>query len=99
MSINELATLRRAIDEIDSQLLALLAQRQRKVAEVIAVKSRTGIPARVPERVAEVINGVVAQAPQAGVDPALARTVWTAMVDWFIAHEEAALAAPAPRKP
>ena len=58
---------------------------------VIAVKEEAGLPARIPERVAEVIASLKAEAPAVGASPDLVETVWTAMIEWFIAHEEEAL--------
>lgn len=83
-----MADIRRDIDRLDENLVKLLAQRQRLVEQAIVVKKRDGIPARVPERIEQVIRHVRSLAGTHRVDPALAETIWTEMLEWFIAHEE-----------
>jgi isochorismate pyruvate lyase len=92
MTEDTLTSLRNQIDAIDMRLLALIGERQALVERVVAVKKRSHLPARIPERIAEVIGRQVAAAPAHGAAPALVETVWTAMIEWFIAHEERALA-------
>jgi len=86
-----LEALRERIDAIDNELLAVLGKRQALVAQVIAVKERDMLPARIPDRVAEVVDRVMQEAPEHGASPDLAKAVWTAMIEWFIAFEEKAL--------
>ena len=87
----DLTAIRAGIDDVDRQILQLLGKRQALVQQVIPIKLKGHLPARIPGRVLQVIEGAVALAPLHGVDPDLARTVWSAMVEWFVAHEEAAL--------
>lgn len=84
----DLKSARTDIDRIDAQLVALLAERQKVVERVIAIKTRDGIPALIPERVDVVIENAAAQAKAAGLSPDLARQVWRTMVDWFVAYEK-----------
>lgn len=86
-----LEALRQQIDAIDNELLAALGKRQALVEQVIAVKARDQLPARIPERVTEVVDRVTEAAQKHGTSPELAKAVWTAMIDWFIAFEEKAL--------
>jgi isochorismate pyruvate lyase len=86
-----IAELRHEIDIVDEKLIKLLAERQRLVEGVIAVKHRDGIPARVPERVDYVIDRARVLARAHHLDPALAESLWTEMVEWFVAHEERTL--------
>lgn len=86
-----LKALRRQIDHVDNEILAALGRRQALVEHVIAVKSRDSLPARIPERVAEVVDRVRREAPRHGASPDLAKSVWTTMIEWFIAFEERAL--------
>jgi isochorismate pyruvate lyase len=88
---SDLNVLRAQIDAVDNDLLSLLGKRQALVAQVIAVKVRYNLPARIPERVTEVVDRVMREAPKHGTSPDLARTVWSAMINWFIAFEEMAL--------
>lgn len=80
--------IRAEIDRIDERLVELLAARQRLVEQAIVVKKRDGIPARVPQRIEQVMAHVRRLSGAHRVDPALAETIWTEMLEWFIAHEE-----------
>lgn len=86
-----MSSIRKEIDRIDESLIKLLAERQRFVERAIVVKQRDGIPARVPERIDKVIDNARVLARAHNLDPALAETLWTEMVEWFVAHEERAL--------
>lgn len=89
---DSLGAIRKDIDRLDQELIRLLAERQRLVERAIAVKRRTGVPARIPERIDEVIDRARTLARAHGVDPVLAETIWTEMVEWFVGHEERQLA-------
>jgi isochorismate pyruvate lyase len=86
-----IADLRQEIDVVDEKLIKLLAERQRLVEAIIAVKHTEGIPARVPARVDYVIDRARVLARAHHLDPALAESIWTEMVEWFVAHEERTL--------
>jgi isochorismate pyruvate lyase len=86
-----IASLRQDIDVVDEKLIKLLAERQRLVEAIIAVKHTEGIPARVPARVDYVIDRARVLARAHHLDPALAESIWTEMVEWFVAHEERTL--------
>jgi len=83
-----LPALREVIDQIDRDLVALIAKRVRCLDQVIAVKQREGIPAAIPERVEEVVAHVRAEAEAAGVPPDLAEMLWRNLIGWSIAYEE-----------
>jgi isochorismate pyruvate lyase len=87
-----LSELRIEIDALDAELVKLLAARARVVERVAAVKAAESLPAFIPERVEEVVARVKALAEAEGVDPALAESVWRAMIAWFVAFEEKSLA-------
>lgn len=70
-SFNSLDELRIQIDEIDSQMVELLAKRAKVTAQVGQYKSRVGLPIYVPEREAELINKRREQAKAFGVSPML----------------------------
>jgi isochorismate pyruvate lyase len=89
----ELAALRAEIDRIDSELVKLLAERMKVVDQVIAVKTRTGLPALIPERVEEVADRVREEAKRLGAPPELAELVYRRMMDWVIAYEDKRLKA------
>jgi isochorismate pyruvate lyase len=86
-----IADLRQEIDMVDEKLIKLLAERQRLVEAIITVKHMEGIPARVPARVDYVIDRARVLARAHHLDPALAESIWTDMVEWFVAHEERTL--------
>ena len=86
-----IADLRQEIDVVDEKLIKLLAERQRLVEAIITVKHAEGIPARVPARVDYVIDRARVLARAHNLDPALAESIWTEMVEWFVAHEERTL--------
>jgi isochorismate pyruvate lyase len=85
---NELAKFRAEIDRIDSEIVKLLAERRKVVNGVIAVKTKSGLPAFIPERVEEVAERVRAEARRLGAPPDLAERVWRNLMDWVIAYEE-----------
>ena len=91
MKKTSITDLRSEIDSVDEKLIKLLAERQRLVEAVIAVKHRDGIAARVPARVDYVIDRARVLARAHHLDPALAESIWTEMVEWFVAHEERTL--------
>ncbi len=82
-----IADLRHEIDVVDEKLIKLLAERQRLVEAIIAVKLDEGVPARVDY----VIDRARVLARAHHLDPALAESIWTEMVEWFVAHEERTL--------
>ena len=86
-----LSDLRRQIDALDSELVALLAKRQRCVERVIEIKRAEQLPARVPERIEEVLTRVRELAEAEKLEPDLAIALWREMIEQFIAFEERAL--------
>jgi isochorismate pyruvate lyase len=84
----EMAALRLKIDAIDAALVDALAERQRCIETAADIKSRIGWPARIPPRVDQVLARVAALAQEKNLDPALARSLWTAVIEWSIAYEE-----------
>lgn len=84
--------LRNEIDALDRALIELLAQREKLVERVLLVKKAENLPGRIQSRVDAVVNNACARATEIGMNPDLARTVWTAMVEWFVSHEEKRLA-------
>lgn len=71
VSPNELSQLRQQIDDIDNQLVELLAKRAKVTARVGKYKSKVGLPIYVPEREAELIAKRRAEAEQLNVSPVL----------------------------
>lgn len=71
VSPNELSQLRQQIDDIDNQLVELLAKRAKVTARVGKYKSKVGLPIYVPEREAELIAKRRSEAEQLNVSPVL----------------------------
>lgn len=63
--------LRNQIDELDNQLVELLAKRATITTQVGQIKAKTGMPTYVPEREADLIASRRAQADSKGVSPDL----------------------------
>ena len=87
-----LADLRARIDRIDTEMVRLLALRFACVREVIVVKEREGLPARLDGRVDEVVARIGALAEQHDLPPELAAVLWREMIVWIIAYENRELA-------
>ena len=85
---DRLTDLRRDIDSLDRALVDLLSRREKLVGEVLIYKKANNLPGRIPARVNAVIDNAARRATDVGMNPDLARTVWTAMVEWFVRHEE-----------
>ena len=83
-----MSDIRKEIDRIDESLVKLLAERQRWVEKAVVTKKRERLPARDEARMRQVIDHVRVLARAHNVDPALVETMWTEMVEWFIAYEE-----------
>jgi isochorismate pyruvate lyase len=89
---DEMADVRRIIDALDDELVALFARRQRQIERAARVKPLLEIPARVPERVDEVIARVLVAARREGLSPELAETLWARAIEWSIEYEERLMA-------
>ncbi|MGJ0533764.1 chorismate mutase [Methylocystis sp.] len=85
---DEMSDVRRLIDELDEELVALLAKRQRQIERAARIKPALGIPANVPERVDEVLAHVLGAAHREGLSVEVAMTLWRALIDWSIQYEE-----------
>jgi isochorismate pyruvate lyase len=94
---DEMADVRRVIDELDDALVALLAKRQRQIERAAKVKPALGIPARVPERVDEVLARVLGAARREGLSVEVAMNLWTAIIEWSIQYEERLMGDRAPK--
>ncbi|WP_457796481.1 chorismate mutase [Methylocystis sp. S23] len=94
---DEMSDVRRVIDELDDELVALLARRQRQIERAANVKPALGIPARVPDRVDEVLARVLGAARREGLSVEVAMNLWTAIVEWSIQYEERLMGDRAPK--
>ncbi|HEY8508767.1 MAG TPA: prephenate dehydrogenase/arogenate dehydrogenase family protein [Steroidobacteraceae bacterium] len=85
-----LEDLRRRLNEIDRQLLTLVAERKALSTEVARVKRATGYPTRDYEREREVIMGARAAAAELGVSPALAEELLRLLIRSSLTTQEQA---------
>ena len=80
--------LRTQIDKLDFQLIEMLVTRAGYIDRASQLKPGEGLPARIPDRVEEVVQRVRASSDQLGMDPDLAEKLWRILIDWSIAREE-----------
>ncbi|MBY6059781.1 chorismate mutase [Leisingera daeponensis] len=78
---------RAQIDRMDRALVRMLAARAGYIDRAIALKQLNGWPARIPERVEEVVMNARAAAEGEGLDPDLIESLWRQLVEWSIARE------------
>ncbi|MEM9046192.1 MAG: chorismate mutase [Pseudomonadota bacterium] len=83
-----MAALRRTIDAHDQGLLVQLAQRRDLISRAAEIKQDTGLPARIDERVEEVVARVRGGAGRHGLDPDLMERIWRDLIEAAIALEE-----------
>jgi len=87
-----MAELRTQIDALDGALIDLLVERAGFIDRAITLKQQENLPARINDRVEEVVQNVRASADTGGLDPDLAETLWRHLIEWSIAREEKQLA-------
>jgi chorismate mutase/prephenate dehydrogenase len=80
--------LRRSLNDLDRQLLATVAERQRVSREVARVKRDTGYPTRDYERERTVIVGARNAAAELGVSPDLAENLMRLLIRSSLATQE-----------
>ncbi|MFN3973257.1 MAG: chorismate mutase [Gemmobacter sp.] len=86
-----MADLRAEIDRIDASLMRLFAERACYIDRAAQIKAVVGLPARIEDRVEQVVANVRRHAEAEGVPPDLAEKLWRKMIEWSIAREEASL--------
>jgi chorismate mutase len=77
---NELETLRRSIDAVDTRLLELIHERVRLVLEVGAYKAKRGLAVYDPERERRMLERLSALA-QPPVEPDTVRRIFERLID------------------
>ena len=82
---------RAEIDRLDVALVRLLIERAGYIDRAAEVKAGVGWPARLDERVEQVVDKVRRLAWGEGLDPDLAEALWRRLIDWSIAREEVSL--------
>lgn len=87
-----MAEVRAGIDTLDKQLVDMLTLRAAFIDRATQLKQGNGWPARIPERVEEVVSNVRQEAEATGLDPELIERLWRQLIDWSIDREEVGLA-------
>lgn len=83
-----LEQLRTRLTEVDRELLALAADRQRIVAEIGAHKIQNAVPTRDYEREREVMKGAREYAEELGLDPELAEAIMIELIRASLTAQE-----------
>ena len=88
MSMTDLRT---QIDALDGALIDMLVDRAGYIDRAITLKQNENLPARINDRVEDVVQKVRAKADASGFDADLAETLWRHRIEWSIAREEKVL--------
>lgn len=88
---SSMAEVRQGIDALDKQLVQLLRRRAGFIDRATELKQGNGWPARIPERVEEVVMNARREAEAQGLDPDLIEQLWRQLIDWSIDREETGL--------
>lgn len=86
MSFSSIEDVRNRIDQLDSELVKLIAQRGECVKAAAAFKTDHSA-VRAPDRVQQVIDKVRKQASDAGVPEVIVEKVYRTMIGAFIDYE------------
>jgi isochorismate pyruvate lyase len=86
-----MAEIRSEIDRVDAALVALFAERVSYIDRAGAIKSTIGLPARIDDRVEEVVARVRSHAVAHGLPPDKLEKLWRRVIDWSIEREERVL--------
>jgi isochorismate pyruvate lyase len=86
-----MAEIRAEIDRLDGELVALFAERVSYIDRAAVIKTGVGLPARIEDRVEDVITKVRAHAVSHGLPPDKLEKLWRKLIDWSIEREEAVL--------
>ena len=84
----ELAALRASIDNLDSALVCLLAERFKITQRVGELKAELGLPPADPQREAQQIERLRRLADEANLDPEFAEKFLTFIVSEVVRHHE-----------
>lgn len=93
-----MADVRAEIDRLDAALVAMLAERAGYIDRAAQIKAEVDLPARIDDRVEEVVRNVRGHAATHGLPPDLVEKFWRRLIDWSIAREESHLGPDSLRK-
>ena len=79
---------RNNIDNLDRDILEILAIRFKIASEVAAAKKALGIPARIEQRIKHVIESREQAARKLSIPDGAAKAIWTTLVEETCKYEE-----------
>ena len=85
--MRDLSDIRKEIDIIDDDIIALLARRFALMPEVIAYKRAHSLPAIIPERVEEVLQRNIKAAKLHGLDENLTQQIYSLIINTYCKME------------
>ncbi len=88
LTAGELLELRQRLDEIDTGIVDLIAERQAVVTTIAEHKLKTGLPLRHYAREAEVIDRGMARAKSRGLDGSVARDILQTLIHHSLSNQE-----------
>ena len=88
MDTKKLDQLRNKLDEIDEQIITLIAERQFNVEQIGNVKLSTNSPTRDYQREKQVINKVRNHARKQGLDPEVAQHIFELVIETSLSKQE-----------
>ena len=83
--------IRAEIDRVDAELVALFAERVSYIDRAAVIKTGVGLPARIDDRVEDVVAKVRGHAVAHGLPPDKLEKLWRKLIDWSIEREETVL--------
>ncbi|NGM44602.1 chorismate mutase [Rhodobacter sp. SGA-6-6] len=86
-----MAHIRAEIDRLDEDLVRLFAERAGYIDRAAEIKAEVDLPARIDDRVEQVVQNVRRHAETYGLPPDLVEKLWRRLIDWSIAREESRL--------
>ena len=90
---DELGDLRTDIDQVDDELLELLARRQRLTAKVVETKRQEGLPLRSQTREAELLERISGEATGKQLDPHFVTNVFHQIIEGSLRAQQLSLQA------
>ena len=82
----DMTEVREGVDAVDCALVALLVRRQGYMAAAARIKPRAE-DVRVPWRIEQVVENVLAEAARTGLSPRIAEPVWRELIERSIEFE------------
>ena len=83
-----MADIRAEIDRLDLELVTRFAERAAYIDRAAAIKEQVGLPARIEDRVEQVVGNVRRHAVAHGLPPDKLEKLWRKLIDWSIEREE-----------